>query len=149
MHRWIIALFLTAVAPAGAHAECVPGTASARVQVRIQPPAGVEVAGCVVVVTYPQDKLVIPGRGPEAGRAAVGGTPVGAVTASDDRDGELRQVVGKANALPGGALFDVTFRRCDGAGLPDAGDVSCRVIDASDSKSTKVDGVRCTVSTPS
>lgn len=142
----LIVLLLT---PVWARTECVAGKVTERVRVSIQPPEGIDVAGCVVAVTYAPDKLVIPGRGAEAGRAAVGRTPEGAVTASEDRDGELRQVVGKAGALPGGPIFEVTFQRCEGAGTPGAGDVSCRVIDASDPKSTKVDGVRCTVSTSS
>jgi hypothetical protein len=150
MHRWLLAMVVIPMAaPVDMAAECVAAKTTTRVQVTIEPPDGVGVAGCVIAVTYAQDKLVIPGRGTAAGRAAVDRTPEGAVTASDDRDGELRQVVGKANALPPGPLFEVTFRRCEGAGAPGAADVSCRVIDASDPMSTKVGGVRCTISTSS
>ena len=118
-------------------------------RVSVAPPAGLQVAGLVVVVSYPADKLVIAGRGMEAGRAAVSGTPEGSVTASEDRDGELRQVVGKAKALASGAIFDVTFHQCEGAGAPAPGEVSCRVIDASDAMSTKVPDVGCSVGTAS
>jgi hypothetical protein len=135
--------------PGPLRAECRPAEATQRVRVSFEPPTGIHVAGLVVVVSYPADKLVIAGQGTEAGRAAVSGTPPGTVTASEDRDGELRQVIGQAKALANGPLFDVTFHRCDGAGAPAPSEVSCRVVDASDPMATKVQDVRCSVATAS
>lgn len=141
----ILLLLVTAAAPAAGGTECRPTDVTERVQVSLAPPAGIRVAGVVVAVGYPQDKLVIAGQGVAAGRAAVTGTPAGTVTASEDRDGELRQVIGQAKALAAGPIFDVTFHRCEGAGAPAPGEVSCRVIDASDPMSTKVVGARCSI----
>jgi hypothetical protein len=145
----ILLLLALAASPVPAVAECRPSDATRRVRVAFEPPAGLQVAGLVIAVSYPADKLVIVGRGADAGRAAVSGTPAGTVTASEDRDGELRQVVAQAKALPAGPLFEVTFHECDGAVALAPGEVSCRVLDASDPMSTKVPGVRCTVSTSS
>jgi hypothetical protein len=142
-------LFAILVAPVHALAECRPSDATQRVRVSFNPPEGIQVAGLVVVVNYPPDKLVIEGQGAAAGRSAVSDTPEGTVTASEDRDGELRQVIGQAKALAAGPIFEVTFHRCDGASAPAPGEVSCRVIDASDPKSTKVVDVRCSVGTAS
>jgi hypothetical protein len=124
-------------------AECTPTAVTARVRVRVEPPEGIEVAGVVTVLTYPADKLTIAGRGPDAGRKAVSALPAGAATASDDLDGELRQVVAQPTPLWAGPLFEVTFHRCEGGGVPVPSDLLCRVIDASDPKSTKVTGTRC------
>jgi hypothetical protein len=137
------------IAPVYAVAECLPTDVTQRVQVSLEPPAGIQVAGVVVAVSYPPDKLVIEGQGADGARAAVSATPVGTVTASEDRDGELRQVVAQAKALAAGPLFEVTFQRCEGAGTPAPGELSCRVIDASDPMSTKVSGARCSIGTAS
>jgi hypothetical protein len=137
------------VVPPRADSECVPSGETMRVRVTLEPPVGIEVAGVVVAVSYPTATLVIPGTGVEAGRAAVSATPAGASTASEDRDGELRQVVGQATPLPPGPLFEVTFRRCEGAAPAVAGDLLCRVVDASDAKTNAIEGVRCRVAVPS
>jgi hypothetical protein len=142
-------VFALVLGPHPLLAECRPTDATQRVRVNVEPPAGIQVAGVVVALRYPPDKLVIEGQGADAGREAVSATPSGTVTASDDRDGELRQVVAQAKALAAGPLFEVTFRRCEGAGTPAPGEVSCRVIDASDAMSTKVADVRCSVGTAS
>lgn len=132
-------------APAWAGAECVPSGETMRVRITLAPPVGVDVAGVVVAVSYPTTKLVIPGTGVDAGRAAVGATPAGASTASEDRDGELRQVVGHAKPLALGPLFEVTFRRCEDAAPALASEVSCWVLDASDANTNKLDGIGCRV----
>jgi hypothetical protein len=143
MKRHVLFAAAIAAAPVLAGAECTPTTATQLLRVTLEPPAGVEVAGVVLALSYPTDTVVIPGRGAEAGRAAVSGLPAGAAAASDDREGELRQVVATADALPPGTLFEVTFRRCEGAKVATESDFSCRVIDASDAKTTKVTDARC------
>jgi hypothetical protein len=151
MMRTLSVLLLLAIAAAPAHvmAECRPSAATQRVRVSFEAPAGLQVAGLVIAVSYPPDKLVIEGQGAAAGRSAVSDTPEGTVTASEDRDGELRQVIAQAKALAIGPIFEVTFHRCDGASAPATGEVSCRVLDASDPMSTKVADVRCSIGTAS
>jgi hypothetical protein len=145
----VLLLLAIVAAPARVMAECRPSDATQRVRVSVEAPAGIQVAGLVIAVSYPPDKLVIEGQGAAAGRSAVSDTPEGTVTASEDRDGELRQVIAQAKALAAGPIFTVTFHRCDGASAPAPGEVSCRVIDASDPMSTKVPDVRCSVGTAS
>lgn len=132
-----------------AWAECTPVAETSRIRVTLEPPAGVQIAGVVIAVSYPADKLVIEGQGKDAGLSAVTGTPSGAVVASDDRDGELRQVIAQPKALEPGNLFEVTFHRCDGAAPAMPNELSCRVLDASDTMTTKIDGVRCSVAAAS
>ena len=139
----LLAAFVS-VTPALVHA-CEAGASTTRVRVSFQPPEGIEVAAVVVSLSYPTEKLVIEGHGVQAGRAAVANTPAGAVTASDDLDGELRQVVAKPSALKAGPIFDVTLKRCAGSADAVADELTCRVIDASDPMSTKVSGARCIV----
>jgi len=124
---------------------CEPGSATTRVRVSLQPPEGIDVAAVVISLGYPTEKLVIEGQGPQAGRSVVANTPAGAVTASDDMDGELRQVVAKPSPLAAGPIFDVTLKRCAGSADAVANELTCRVIDASDPMSTKVSGARCLV----
>ena len=151
MMKWTWgAVVVTAIGwQALAWAECKPAAESLRIRVTLEPPPGVQIAGVVIAVTYPTDKLVIEGQGKDAGLSAVTSTPSGAVVASDDRDGELRQVIASPKALAPGKLFDVTFKRCEGAAPAMPSELSCRVLDASDTKTTKVDGVRCSVAAAS
>lgn len=145
----VAAIVVAGLASPGRAGECVTSEGTLRVRVELEPPDGIDVAGVVVAVSYPTDKLAIVGSGADAGRAAVSGTPPGASTASEDRDGELRQVVAQATPLAKGPLFDVSLRRCEKAPPAMAGDLSCRVIDASDAKTNAVEGVRCRVAVPS
>jgi hypothetical protein len=140
-------LLAVALAATGARAECLPSSETVRVRISLQPAKNIEVAGVVLSVAYPADTLVIAGRGKEAGRAAVSKTPDGAFTAFDDRDGELRLVVGKAQALQLDPICEITFHRCEGAKRATPNDVSCRVTDASDPATNKLDSqdIRCAV----
>jgi hypothetical protein len=140
-----VAVLLAALVITASALACEPGASTTRVRVSLQPPEGIEVAAVVVSLGYPTEKLVIEGRGAQAGRSAVANTPPGAVTASDDLDGELRQVVAKPSPLAAGPIFDVTLKRCAGSADAAADELTCRVIDASDPMSTKISGARCLV----
>jgi hypothetical protein len=151
MRAWTTALFVIVLAagapPAGA--ECRPSDATERVRVTLTPPEGLEIAGAVVTLAYPADKLVIEGRGREAAQGAVGAFPEGTVTVAEDHDGELRLVIAKAKALKVAPLFEATFHRCEGGKAPAIAELSCRVTDASDPVTGKIKDVRCSVSTAS
>jgi len=140
-----LAALLTALAAGAAASEdCHPeGSYAVRVQYTLATD-GLPPAGIVLAVRYPIDKLSIPGRGPEAGKMAVRGLPEHAAAASDDRDGELRQVVALPGDLPEN-LFEIRFARCADAAPPEPAELSCEVIEASDSKTNQIGHVRCVV----
>ena len=140
----MLALALT---PAIARAECQPSDETVRVRVRLQPAANLQVAGFVMSVAYPADELVIPGKGKEAAESAVSKMPAGAFTGSDDREGEIRLVVAKAEALALDPVCEITFHRCQGAKKAEARAVSCKVTDASDPSTNKIklDDLKCVV----
>ena len=145
--RIVTTLLMTAIAfaPTGARAECRPSDEIVRVRISLEPAKNVHLAGLVLAVTYPADRLVIPGQGQDAGRSALVEVPEGAFTMSEDRDGELRLVVAKAEALKLDPLCEITFHRCEGAESAKFEEVSCRVTDASDPTTNKIKDVRCSV----
>jgi hypothetical protein len=141
----LAALLIALVAGPAAAEDCEPdGSYAVRVRYALATD-GLPPAGIVVAVRYPTGKLSIPGRGPEAGKAAVRGLPQHAAAASDDRDGEFRQVVALPGDLPEKQLFEVGFARCAGAAPPEPAELSCEVIEASDSKTNQIGHVRCVV----
>jgi hypothetical protein len=144
-------LLALAIAPTTLRAECQPSDETVRVRIRLQPAANVQVAGFVMSVAYPADELVIPGKGKEAAESAVSKTPAGAFTGVDDRDGELRLVIAKAEAMPLDPVCEITFHRCQGAHKGQAQEVSCKVTDASDPGTNKIklDDLGCVVGTAS
>ena len=146
-----VLLLALAVGATGVHAECQPSDETVRVRISLQPTANVQVAGFVMSVSYPADELVIPGKGREAAEPAVTKTPAGAFTGVDDRDGELRLVIAKAEAMPLDPVCEITFHRCQGAHKGQAQKVSCKVTDASDPGTNKIqlDELQCVVGTAS
>lgn len=148
MHVATAPLIAVILGATGLHAECRPGHETVRVRVSLRPAAkGIELAGLVLSVAYPADKLVIEGQGKDAAHAAVSKLPDGAFTTSEDRDGELRLVVAKAKAFAVDPLCEITFQRCEGAKAAAPEEISCRVTDASDAMTSKVkvEDVRCSV----
>jgi hypothetical protein len=127
-------------------ADCEPDRATSRsVNVTLDPLEGIRIAGVVVSLRYPADKVTIPGRGPDVPSGTVTNTPAGAFAASFDAQGEFRQVIARAEELAPGRLFTVRFAGCREAEPAVAGDFACVVTDASDDKTTQVEGARCRV----
>ena len=132
-------------------AECRATSETLRVRVDVKPKKNISLAGVVLSVDYPADRLVIEGQGKDAAKAAVSKIPADAFMVSEDLDGEVRLVVAKAKALNLSPLCEVVFHRCAGAAKAAARDVTCRLTDVSDTVTNKVDldDVTCTVDSAS
>jgi hypothetical protein len=143
-----ILLLALVLGPTVVHAECRPSEATVRVQLTLQRPGEDEgnIAGVVLSVFYPADKLVIEGQGKDAAKAALGKLPDDVHAIYEDHDGELRLLFGKPEALIVKPLCEITFHRCEGATEEGAARaISCRVTDASDPASNKLRDVHCLV----
>jgi len=113
-------------------ARCRPGTERFEVAVELAAPKGVEVAGVVVLVDYPEGAVSLPGSGAEASVASrVSHVPKDFMSAPFDLEHALRVTIAAARATPPGEIFRVSFDRCEGAAPPPAKDFKCRVEQAS------------------
>jgi len=139
-----ILLLAVALAPSAVRAECRASEQIVKMRVALQHPS-YNIAGVMVSVLYPADKLVIEGQGRDAARAALGKLPDGASVLAEDRDGELHLLFGKPEALTVDPLCEITFHRCEGAESIGSEEVSCRVTDASDAGANKLTNVRCSI----
>ena len=112
-------------------------------------PDGTLVAGATVVVDHPEGKIGIVGEGITLPKTTIAGQPPDAVTSANDLGDAVRVVIARAGPLPTNApLFTLHFQRCAGTPAVVAGDISCKVIDASDPSANKIRGVGCTVTIP-
>lgn len=114
------------------------------VDVSFTPQSGVDLAAVQVFVTYPEDRLRIPGRG-NANQVLdrFSNTADVASYSFNDQDYAIAVLAFTDGAIiPTGRLFTVTFDRC--GALPTANDFACRVVSASPS----ADGVTCAVTIP-
>jgi hypothetical protein len=149
---WIPLLFVAlAFAPAAVRAaECRASDTTVKVRLTLKRASGDDnIAGVVMSVFYPVDKLVIEGQGKDAAKAALSELPDGANALYEDRDGELRLLFGKAMPLTVNPVCEVTFHRCEGVKDVAPEDVTCRVTDASDEGANNPPNGTCLVSAAS
>jgi hypothetical protein len=151
MRNSLILLFTMALAHAIAYAECPASAKTLKVRISVERPSGDKenIAGVVLSVSYPTDKLVIQGQGKEAAEKAVGKLADGIHGMYEDHDGELRLLFAKPEPLNVDPLCEITFHLCEAAKDAAPQEVSCRVTDASDPASNKLENLRCLVSAAS
>jgi hypothetical protein len=139
-----IALVVAAtLPPAQASAECrTDGSYVLGIRYELEV-NGLPPAGMMVSVTYPIEKVVIPGSGSEAAKKAVRKLPENSTSASEDKDGELKVVMALPTDLPKEQLFEVAFERCEGSDPPAIEDFSCSVVSAADKATNPITYVRC------
>jgi hypothetical protein len=125
-------------------ATCTASGDSLDVDVSFLPPAGVDLAAVQVFVTYPEDRVRIPGRG-NANQVLDRFSNTADVASYSFNDQDYAAAVlafTDGAVIPPGRLLTVTFDRC--GAVPVAADFACRVISASPS----ADGVTCTATIP-
>ena len=150
--RMVSTLVLTmALAPGIVRAECPASGKTLKVRISVERPSGDKenIAGVVLSVSYPTDKLVIEGQGKDAAKAALSGVADGIHGMYEDKDGELRLLFANPEPITVDPLCEVTFHRCEGAKDAAPEEVTCRVTDASDAASNKLESLRCLVTTAS
>lgn len=125
-------------------ATCTTSGEMLDVDVRFTPPSGVDLAAVQVFVTYPEDRVRIPGRGNvNQVLDRFSNTADIASYSFNDQDYAVAVLAFTDGAvIPAGRLFTVTFDRC--GALPAANEFVCRVISASPS----ADGVTCAATIP-
>jgi hypothetical protein len=144
------AVILMAVTPClarGAEApkRCDPA-GRRTVLVALAPPSGVALAGVKVRLDYPEEAVVLPGRGDDADvKAHVTDMPTGVLGVPNDEDDALVVALVSTTPLPSGRIFTVAFEACRGAGAVGADRFRCTVEEASNEQGKLVSGATCTV----
>jgi cysteine-rich repeat protein len=110
-------------------------------------------AGMLVLLDYPEGKIVVSGSGPTA--TGISGLPGDTTFIPNDLDHALRLAINKNTPFTGfgtsGQLFKVDFLTCEGASAPVAGEFTCKVLGANGPAPAFADltaGTTCTVTVP-
>jgi cysteine-rich repeat protein len=126
-------------------AACTP-SGSVNVTVNFTPPAGMSLLSGVVLLSYDDSKISIPG--------SLGDPPVVArfaspsfATSPNDVDYAVRVVLQDPFLIgvAAGEAFTVQFDTCQGAPAPTAADLGCMFVDAADTNFVTVLGTTCSV----
>lgn len=143
-----LALVGAAVGPAGSAEplkRCEPAGVRTAV-VQLTPPPKVTLAGVKVRFDYPEDAVMLPGRGDDADvKAHVTAMPAGVLGVPNDEDDALVVALVSNAALPSGPIFTVALAACRGAAEAGADRFRCTVEEASNEQGQLVSGATCTV----
>ncbi|HVO27133.1 MAG TPA: hypothetical protein VMW56_26275 [Candidatus Margulisiibacteriota bacterium] len=130
---------------------CTASGTHVRADVQFSAPAGVDLAGIVVFVRYPDGVVRIPGTAMDASVVnSILNLSDNAFSTPNDLDYALRVVIftPDSSALPAGRLFTIQFEGCTGASPPQASDFTCSVESATGTNNDPVNGATCSVSLP-
>jgi hypothetical protein len=116
------------------------------VDVALTPPAGITLAGVKVRFDYPEQAVMLAGRGDDADvKARVTAMPSGALGVPNDEDDALLVALVSTAPLPSGRIFTVAFETCRGSKAVEASGYRCTVAEASDEQGRLVSGATCKV----
>lgn len=119
------------------------------VTLEVKDPEATLVAGAVIEVDHPEDKLGIEGEGIAVPKTTISKQPPDAIASANDLGDRVRVVVARAGQLPTNVpLLTLHFERCKDAKAVTAAELSCKVLDASDPSSNKIHDVGCKVTLP-
>jgi hypothetical protein len=112
-------------------------------------PEATLVAGAVIEIDHPEDKVGIEGEGIAVPKTTISKQPPDAIATANDLGDRVRVVIARAGQLPTNqALLTLHFERCRDAKAVVATDFTCKVVDASDPTSHKIQDVGCKVTIP-
>jgi hypothetical protein len=115
----------------------------------VQDPEATLVAGAVIEVDHPEDKVGIEGEGIAVPKTTISNQPPDAIATANDLGDRVRVVIARAGQLPANQpLLTLHFERCRDAKPIVAADFACKVVDASDPTSHKIHDVDCKVTIP-
>jgi hypothetical protein len=116
------------------------------VDVQLTPPAGTALAGVKVRVDYPEEAVMLAGRGDDADvKARVTAMPSGVLGVPNDEDDALLVALVSTAPLPSGRIFTVALETCRGSAAVGASGFRCTVEEASNEQGQLVRGATCTV----
>jgi cysteine-rich repeat protein len=130
--------------------RCTETSSTRRFGVFLEGQPETDVQGVTLFIRYPESKISIPSGGSDDPvKGSISDTAPDVLQVPNDLDYGLREVlVGTKAFHPGGRLFTIQFRDCEGATAPDASELHCSVEDASDSAGAHVPDLRCSVRNP-
>jgi len=130
-----------------ASSDCVSGKVVQKIAVTLTPPEGSDISTVAFDITYDAARVAIPGeRDAESVKQRVQGFPAGAITAVNDKNGEVRVVLAGTKPLPVAEepVFFVSFDVCQGAEPPVVSDYAC-VASGCVAMTVPVEGCTCAV----